>query len=192
MLCHIFYFVPVNFWAVLGLSLSLSLSSPTPAMLCLFSLLILLLSVSKAGSHGNCCMAVCLCLADFGAGPAAWRRSVSVPPTVHVVQPSAEPVEARRTEEGTCVYILILLLLIRRRPGHGCIFRSVSVRILVILSRLNLIRVTEISRCFWWSFPPLIPCGVPLGCDNRIITAFDNHRVCKNLKNTLWETEQKI
>lgn len=104
--CDIFSCVPVDFWTVLVL----------------FSLLLicmLLLSVSNAGRQLNCCMAVCLCIADFGAGPAAWWRSVSVPTTVHVVWPSAEPVEARRPEEGTCVYNFILTRLARCSSGYA-------------------------------------------------------------------------
>lgn len=47
-------------------------------------------------------------VADFGAGPAAWWRSVSVSPSIHVVWTSAELMEARSQEEGTCVYYLTL------------------------------------------------------------------------------------
>lgn len=76
--------------------------------------------------------------------------------------------------------------------GHVNLFRSVYVRILVILNRLNLIPVTGISRFFWWCIPPLIPCGAPICCDNRIITAFDDNPMCKNFMNILWETEESI
>lgn len=121
LLCHIFSCVPVDFWTVLVLfSLSLSLSlSPSYALSFLLLICMLLLCVSNAGWQVNCCMAVCLCVADFGAGPAAWWRSVSVPPTVHVVWPSAEPVEARRPEEGTCVYNFILTRLTRCRSDYA-------------------------------------------------------------------------
>lgn len=140
-------------------SLSLSLF-PSYALSFLLLICMLLLSVSHAGWQVNCCMAVCLCVADFGAGPAAWWRSVSVPPTVHVVWPSAEPVEARRPEEGTCVYNFHIdmsdEMQVRLRwvmvGGHGSLFRSVYVRILVILNRWNLISLTGISRCFWCCF----------------------------------------
>lgn len=99
-------------------SLSCSLSPPY-AFFFLLLICMLLLSVSNAGCQVNCCMAVCLCVADFGAGPAAWWRPVSVPPTVHVVWPSAEPVEAWRPEEGTCVYNFILTRLTRCRSGYA-------------------------------------------------------------------------
>lgn len=59
--------------------------------------------------NGSDCLCVCVCvLADSGAGPAAWRRSVSVSPSVHVVWTSAELVETRSQEKGTCVYHLTL------------------------------------------------------------------------------------
>lgn len=80
---------------------------------CLAICCFIFLSTCLAGFDLNLWMdrtvCVCVCvLADSGAGPAAWRRSVSVSPSVHVVWTSAELVETRSQEKGTCVYHLTL------------------------------------------------------------------------------------
>jgi len=72
------------------------------------------------------CVCVCVCVADSGAGAAAWRRSVSVSSADHVVWTSAELVEARSQEEGTCVYYLKLAHGLRGRVRLRSAVRAVT------------------------------------------------------------------
>lgn len=103
-----FLFSYVGSFCFLSVSFSVFYSRPffLSFFLCLcVCMLLLSVCVCSAGFiYESVC--VCVCVADPGAGPAAWRRSVSVSPTIHVVWTSAELVEARRPKEGTCVYCL--------------------------------------------------------------------------------------